>query len=42
MHAKEYIRGEGGVVIMSNGMDIEVSRRKKEQFLVKVKEAFRY
>ena len=42
LHAKEYIRGEGGVVIMSNGMDIEVSRRKKEQFLEKVKEAFRY
>ena len=42
LHAKEYIRGDGGVVVMSNGMDIEVSRRKKEQFLVKVKEAFRY
>src|SRR6185369_7290687 len=42
LHAKEYIRGDGGIVVMSNGMDIEVSRRKKEQFLVKVKEAFRY
>ena len=42
LHAKEYIRGEGGVVIMSNGMDIDVSRRKKDQFLAKVKESFRY
>lgn len=39
-HAKEYIRGEGGTVIMSNGVDIEVSRRKKDQFLSKVKESF--
>lgn len=42
LHAKEYIRGEGGVVIMSNGMDIDVSRRKKDQFLAKVKESFKY
>ncbi|HLP39468.1 LytTR family DNA-binding domain-containing protein [Lacibacter sp.] len=42
MHIKEYTRGEGGTVIMSNGMEIEVSRRRKEQFLIKVKEFFRY
>jgi two-component system, LytTR family, response regulator len=42
MHIKEYIRGEGGTVLMSNGMEIEVSRRKKELFLVKVKEFFKY
>jgi len=41
-HVKEYIRGEGGTVVMSNGMEIEVSRRKKEQFLVKVREFFKY
>lgn len=40
LHAKEYIRGKGGTVIMSNGMDIEVSRSKKDQFLLKVKESF--
>jgi len=40
-HVKEYQRGEGGVVIMSNGIEIEVSRRKKEQFLSKIKEVFR-
>ena len=42
MHIKEYIRGEGGTVIMSNGMEIEVSRRKKEQFLETVKSTFKY
>ena len=41
-HIKEYLRGEGGSVIMSNNMEIEVSRRKKEQFLIKVKEFFKY
>lgn len=42
LHVREYIRGEGGTVIMGNGMEIEVSRRKKNQFLAKIKEAFRY
>lgn len=42
MHIKEYVRGEGGTVIMSNGMEIEVSRRKKDLFLSKVKEHFKY
>jgi two-component system LytT family response regulator len=41
-HVKEYHRGEGGMVIMSNNIEIEVSRRKKDQFLMKIKEVFRY
>ena len=41
-HVKEYQRGEGGMVIMSDDAEIEVSRRKKDQFLLKIKEAFRY
>lgn len=41
-HVKEYQRGEGGTVIMSNLAEIEVSRRKKEQFLMKIKEIYRY
>lgn len=41
-HVKEYQRGEGGVVIMSDNAEIEVSRRKKDQFLEKIKEVFRY
>ncbi len=41
-HVKEYQRGEGGTVIMSNNAEIEVSRRKKEQFLLKIKEIYKY
>jgi two-component system, LytTR family, response regulator len=41
-HVKEYQRGEGGLVIMTNNAEIEVSRRKKEMFLLKIKEVFRY
>ncbi len=41
-HVKEYHRGEGGMVIMSDNAEIEISRRKKEQFLLKIKEVFRY
>ena len=41
-HVREYQRGEGGLVIMSDGAEIEVSRRKKDQFLMKIKEVFRY
>ena len=42
LHVKEYTRGEGGTVTMANGMEIDVSRRKKEQFLIKIKEFFKY
>ena len=41
-HVKEYQKGEGGLVILSDGTEIEVSRRKKDMFLEKVKEVFRY
>ncbi|MBC7826540.1 MAG: response regulator [Chitinophagaceae bacterium] len=41
-HVKEYHRGDGGLVIMTNNAEIEVSRRKKEMFLLKIKEVFRY
>ncbi|MBK9729201.1 MAG: response regulator transcription factor [Saprospiraceae bacterium] len=30
---KKYMRGEGGVAVMSNGEQIEVSKRKKEAFI---------
>jgi two-component system LytT family response regulator len=42
LHVKEYQRGEGGVVIMTNGTDIEVSRRRKDEFLMLIKEVFKY
>ncbi len=32
-YVKKYIRGEGGSVIMENGDEIDVSRRKKEEFI---------
>lgn len=36
VHIKKYYRGEGGYVVMSNDSQIEVSRRKKNEFLEKV------
>ncbi|HYG50298.1 MAG TPA: LytTR family DNA-binding domain-containing protein [Flavobacteriales bacterium] len=41
-HIKEYQKGEGGVVIMSNDKALDVSRRKKEHFIAKMKEQFKY
>jgi len=41
-HVKEYLRGEGGTVIMSNGQQLEVSRRKKEAFMSRMKEFYKY
>jgi two-component system, LytTR family, response regulator len=35
-HVKSYTRGEGGTVTMSDGTSIDVSRRKKEEFLQKL------
>jgi len=32
-HITKYLKGEGGTVIMSNGVEIEVSRRRKTAFL---------
>jgi two-component system, LytTR family, response regulator len=42
LHVKEYIRGEGGSVILSNGQEVEVSRRKKEFFMGRMKEFYKY
>ena len=41
-HVKEYTRGEGGIVILTNGQDIEVSRRKKDTFMRRMKEYFKF
>lgn len=41
-HVKEYNRGEGGTVILSNNYELEVSRRKKEVFLGKMKEYYKF
>ena len=36
-HVKEYKHGDGGKILLSNGLEIEVSRRKKEVFLSQMK-----
>lgn len=41
-HIREYLRGEGGAVVLTNDKTIEVSRRKKEIFIAKMKELFKY
>jgi two-component system LytT family response regulator len=42
LHVKQYLKGEGGSVILSNGKEVEVARRKKDIFLSKMKEYFKY
>ncbi len=32
-HMKKYIKGDGGTVIMNDGSEVEVSRRRKDEFL---------
>jgi len=32
-HMRKYLKGDGGQVLMSNGITIDVSRRKKEEFI---------
>lgn len=41
-HIKEYVRGEGGTVVLTNNFEVEVSRRRKEYFIGKMKEYFKY
>lgn len=32
-HVQKYVRGEGGHVVMTNGHEVEISRRKKDEFM---------
>jgi two-component system LytT family response regulator len=41
-HVKEYVRGEGGTIITSTGKRLEVSRRKKELFMNRMKEFYKF
>jgi len=41
-HLKEYQKGEGGIAVMSNGRQLDVSRRRKDQFISLVKQYFKY
>ena len=42
LHVKEYLRGEGGSVILSNGHEVEVARRKKDLLISKMKEYYKF
>lgn len=42
LQVKEYLRGEGGSVKLSNGEELEVARRKKDLFISKMKEFYKY
>lgn len=42
LHVKEYLRGEGGSVILSNGREVEVARRKKDLLILKMKEYYKF
>ena len=41
-HIKEYIRGEGGTVMLANGQEIEVARRKKDMLLKRMKDFYKF
>jgi two-component system LytT family response regulator len=41
-HIIEYLRGEGGSVILTNGQEVEVSRRKKDILMMKMKEYYKF
>ncbi len=42
IHVKEYHKGEGGMVVLTNKSEVEVSRRKKELFMTRMKEYYKY
>jgi two-component system, LytTR family, response regulator len=42
LHVKEYIRGEGGSVILSNNQEVEVSRRKKDMLMARMKKYYKF
>lgn len=41
-HVKQYHRGEGGTVVLSNNYEVDVSRRRKDQFIDKMKEFYKF
>lgn len=41
-HIKEYQQGEGGFVILSNGKEMEVARRKKDLLISRMKELYKF
>ena len=41
-HVTNYLRGEGGSVILTGGKEVEVSRRKKDVLMQRMREYFRF
>lgn len=41
-HVTEYIRGEGGLVVLSNHHEVEVSRRKKDMLMTRMKDYYKF
>ena len=41
-HVKQYHRGEGGTLVLSNDYELDVSRRKKDVFIDKMKEFYKF
>jgi two-component system LytT family response regulator len=37
-HVKKYTKGEGGIITMVDGSEVDVSRRKKNEFLKRLSE----
>ena len=37
-YIKNYVKGEGGIVIMQDGSEIDVSRRRKDEFIKAMQE----
>jgi two-component system LytT family response regulator len=42
LHIKQYVKGEGGALILSNNEEIAVSRRKKENIITRMKEFYKF
>jgi len=41
-YIREYLKGDGGSVILMNGQEIEVSRRRKDELMSRLKEHYKY
>jgi len=42
LHIKQYVKGEGGILILSNNIEVAVSRRKKETIINRMKEFYKF
>ncbi len=42
LHVRQYLRGEGGSVVMADGSELEISRAKKEFFIQNLRQLLTY